>query len=431
MEQTRKLGATEYIYRKTAGVVEVTLQGEVDVSVLNKAINRVLIENPVFSCKIIKKGKNYWFQHDPGYRDILKTFTIDKDEEKTAFIEKSMARTTLCEEMVFQCAFFSCACSEYDTLLIPYNHAIADGASMIFFIQTLLSSYDAICNGDTTVNPPTISPPMEDYPQAPKKFKDFMAILKRELPVRLKKRARFPFHDTAPIESRQTRTIYKKVSSEVTAKYYKACRKSRTTVHGIVMAAMLFALARRLPDNTRPFSMTNNVNMRTLLHVPYEQMGIYVSMIDNLVSVTRDMEFWALAKSTRKNISVDSKNNLPAMSPVIYYPIHRIMPQKMNDKMINGPDMGRALNLTVANLGKMNAPGEFSGISVHNLISHVAIHHLGPDFGLVLMDTQGHFGFNLHYVWPLTTAATAQKIMDDFLQILKRCTEEETFFPLK
>jgi NRPS condensation-like uncharacterized protein len=431
MEQNRKLGATEYLFKKTAGVAEITVKGTVDPALLNRAVNRVLIENPLVACRIVQKGKDFWFQHEAEYRDIVETRTLATEAEKEDYIRKSMARTSIGEDMVFLCTFLSCSYCENDTLLFSYNHAIADGSSLIHFIKAVFSCYAAVAAGDNSVGQPVFSPPMEEYPQKKKTFRDLRAILARELPIRLKKRARFPFHAMAPLAERQTRTIFRSVSYEMTVRYYKACRKSRTTVHGIFMAAMLFALARRLAHNEQPFSMANNVSMRALLNVPYEQMGAYVSVINNRVAISPDMEFWALAKSTRKALSVDNKNNLPAMSPVIYYPITRLMPKSMEMKMMNGPDMGRAGNLVVANLGKMSVPGDFGGTSVKNIISHVAIHHLGPDFGVVLMDHGGRFGFNLHYIWPLSTSQNAEAIMDDFLQLLERCTVEQEFFPLQ
>ena len=429
--QNRKLGGMEYLFRTIMAVIAVKIKGPADPVIFNKAINRIMAENPILACRIIKKSSHYFFQHNPDYQNILIEKNITSASEEATIIENLLGQKCTSGNQVFACTILSYPDQNQCTLLVAYNHAIADGGSLHFFLTSLFDSYAAVLKGDPETQSIIVTQPMEQYIHHKKTFQDFKKFIGRELTIRMQKRAVFPFHRTAPLAQRSTRSMYRSISAELTRKITKASRRARTTPHGAYMAALLFALAKHLPDNTHPFTMANNVNMRPQNNIPDNRIGVYISILHHQIPLHGDVEFWDLAKTSRKNISKDTKCNMPTMAVALYYPISRLIPKKMDDQTANGPSMGRVNNICVASLGKMDISGAFGGIAVDNVISHVAIHEIGPNFGLIFMDYQGRLRFNLQYVSPLTSEDEARSIMDNFLILLEQCVEKNKFWPLK
>jgi NRPS condensation-like uncharacterized protein len=430
-KQNRKLGGMEYLFRTTMAVIAVKMKGPVNPEALNNAINRIMAENHILACRIIKKGSHYFFQHNPDYQNILAEKNIASEAEESRIIETILQQDFNSGNQVFACTLLSYPDQAHFSLLVTYNHAISDGGSLHYFVSSLFEAYTASLNKDPEKKSIITTRPMEEYIHYKKTFQDFRKFIGREFAIRMQKRAVFPFHDTAPKNQRATRSMYRSISAELTRKITRASRKARTTPHGAYMAAILFAMAKHIPDNKLPFTMANNVNMRPQNNIPDNRIGVYISILQHQIPLHQDVEFWDLAKTSRKNLSKDAKCNMPTMAVALYYPVSKLIPRKMEEKTANGPDMGRVNNLCVASLGRMDIGGEFGGVTVENVISHVAIHEVGPNFGLIFMDYQGRLRFNLQYVSPLTTENEAKSIMDDFLKLLEQCVEENKFWPLK
>ncbi len=113
------------------------------------------------------------------------------------------------------------------------------------------------------------------------------------------------------------------------------------------------------------------------------------------------------------------------------YPLMKYTPEFVHEKVRNGPFMGRIGNLCISNLGTVNINEDDAGVAVEKIVSHVAIHDIGSNFGLIPLDFKGQTGFNLLYVNPLTSDEDAHTVMVNFLSLLTQCVEEKEFWPLK
>jgi len=431
VEQERKIGGLEYIFRESVAVTAFTLRGAVDHSVLKEALQKVVLENPLLACRIEQQGGNYYFCHDPDNRLVLSTIKADAAVSLATLVEDEMSEKFECGERLFRCRLICGADAESCVLLASFSHAIYDGTSLGYFINTLLAAYQQIDTGERSAAAVTISPSYEEYIQHRKSLQDFIRFARREAAVRLKKRAVFPIHTSVPVEERVTKTIYRRLTAEETVNIARASRKARTTANGAIMAAMLFAIAGRLPENRHAFSLVNNINMRSKYKIPNEQMGVYVSVISSMVAVDKDVDFWQLAVKCRKDLSSDVKNDLPDTVAAFCCPIIKYTPAFFEKKIKDGSTMGRMNTLCISDLGTIKVAQRPIGFTVEDIVSNVGIHEVGSDFGLIPLTYNGRTGFNLHYVQPLITDAEAEVVMTDFLKLLDRCTGEKEFWPLK
>lgn len=422
----RQCGESEYLFKDVVAVTVAKLGGTVDFQRLNHALNRVLNDNPLLACRIIKRGRDIFFCHDPKIQNILSAQTVAGDREEAEAIEKVLSWTFPAGAPLIHCRLITHSGNGSHTLVAAFSHSIYDGVSLSHFFNALL----AAC-AERASNHSPVCRPLEEQIKRKKTFAEFRSFIKREFSFRRAGRVGFPFHQTAPVDKRSTRFVYRQISLELTKKIASASRKARTTPHGAIMAAILLAMARRLPAGKHSLSMANNVDMRAPNKIPMEQMGVYVSVINNLVDVSADTEFWTLAKTCRKNLSLDAKRNMPAMAALVYSFLAKFTPKFIENMVKNGSGMGRVNDLCISNVGTVTLKEYENSITVENIISHVAIHQIGADYGLIPVDYQGRTGFNFLYSNPLTSTAEAEGIMLDFLLLLRRSTEEIEFFPLR
>ena len=422
----RKCGGTEQLFKDVVAVTVIDFAGAVDFQRLNRALNSVLATNPILACRMTSKGRDFFFRHDPEIQNILTEQTAADIKEKTAIIEQSLSTKFPAGKPLINCTLLFTADTRQYTLIAAFSHSIYDGVSLSHFVNTLLAAYEEPYDHHYTT-----SSPLEASIKQKKTFADFKIFLKREAAFRRAGRAGFPFEQTAPADKRSTRSVYKRISKELTKDIALASRKARTTPHGAIMAAMLFAMAKQLPENHKPFTMANNVDMRAANKIPMEQMGVYVSVINSLVGVEKNTEFWKLAKVCRKNLSLDAKKNMPAMAAFTYAWLAKFTPKWIENKLKNGSAMGRVNDLCISNLGNVTITEPEDGPGVENIISNVAIHEIGADFGLIPIDFKGRTGFNFLYTSPLTSTTAAETIMADFLNLLENCTKEKSFHPLQ
>ncbi len=425
-QHNRQCGGTEQLFKDVVAVTVIDFEGAVDFQHLNRALNRVLKENPLLACRMSGRGRNFFFRHDKEIENILNKKSVADEKGKCSFIEQTLSIKFPAGDPLITCTLLFTTDSQHYTLVAAFSHSIYDGVSLSHFVNTLLAAY-----GTEHTAHYSICRPLEEQILRKKTFSDLKAFLQRELTFRRAGRAGFPFQETAPPAKRSTKSIYKRISKELTKNIALASRKARTTPHGAIMAAMLFALAKQLPENRKAFTMANNVDMRAANKIPMEQMGVYVSVINSLVPVEHNTEFWKLAKECRKNLSRDGKKNMPGMAAFIYAKLAKFTPKWIENKVKKGSTMGRVNDLCISNLGTVKITEAENGLRVKNIISNVAIHEIGADFGLIPIDFRGRTGFNLLYTAPLTSTPMAETLMADFLNLLEQCTKMHSFHPLR
>jgi NRPS condensation-like uncharacterized protein len=418
--QNRKLGWVEGIFKDTVVVTEVELSGELDRTIFARAIALMLARNPILSCRMVKRGGDYYFEHQNSPENIITEINVDSDERLQHFVAEALQKKFADGDKAFHCYLLRWPANSRFTLLAHFSHAIYDGVSLSSFIRGLCLAYEEIAADRVQGVAPLITPRLEDYPQAKISFKDIKYYINKTRAASGGGRSFLPIHQEAPREQRLTRSVYEAISPDLTERLIKASRKQRTTFHGVIMAAMYYAMLPHLAHKEQPFILGNNIDLRPLNEIPTALMGPYITLVTQKIPFSESSGFWQIAKATRQDISLDMIHKFPIITDRIEAFLTRILPRQIIKKLEKSGHMGRVFNLCISNLGSLEAPEQFAGIRVEKIVSHVAIENRGPDLLMTVIYFRERLSFNLIYAAPLIETKLAETIMADFIGLLNK-----------
>lgn len=150
-EQERELGGLEYIFRESIAVTAFTLKGTVNHTVLEQALNSVVQANPLLACRLKQQKGKYCFRHTPHTKTTLITANARPNFSLNSLVEREMSTKFNCGEPLFRCQLILNTDIENCVLLASFSHAIYDGLSLSYFINSLLVAYQHIDNEEQLI----------------------------------------------------------------------------------------------------------------------------------------------------------------------------------------------------------------------------------------------------------------------------------------
>ncbi|MDT0494363.1 condensation domain-containing protein [Streptomyces griseus] len=194
---------------------------------------------------------------------------------------------------------------EVHDLILSVPHVIADGTTVI----SLLRQWAELAAGGGPAGPRAALPPAEDlFPaehrgtagqvRAKAKADRDQADLERLRPHRVDADRPVPF------EQRRTRFLHRSLDAPALDRLARACRARGVTIHGVLAAAMVRALATEAgAADGSWYSIGSPVDFRGGLEPPVDpdDVGSYVATIPTLVEHLADRPLW----DTAEEISAD------------------------------------------------------------------------------------------------------------------------------
>ncbi len=320
--------------------------------------------------------------------------------------------------------------SKVNYLITTIHHAIADGLSCIQLHSELLEYCQKIISFEPieVVSLPALPPIRKLLPESMQGWKGalniFLTIFRhvvRDIRYRPKT---LKFEKFAPIESRRTGIVQRKLNEEQTTQLINICRKNRTTVHAALCAAMLFAAGKKINagKNTNVgVSCWSSINLRNRLKPPVsdEHLGVLVSGDISCHTLKINTNFWDLARNRRQQMEASTEGARVFCSALLIEPL--------TDFLITFPRQMFA-TVGITNIGRVNIPADY-GVFKLEEISFVPAWGAFGGLCVAVLTFEKRMVLNFMFSEPAISQETAEFLADHVLAcIVEACNNAKFTF---
>ncbi|MFJ4693896.1 FAD-dependent monooxygenase [Streptomyces sp. NPDC088766] len=310
-------------------------------------------------------------------------------------------------------------------LLLTASHAIADGKTCLSLLREWIELAAQLDRGTPRRNTPRRALPATDD-LLPRRHRGAMGVtglkvmmLRDRQAARGRPTQRIAPSRPVPFGQRRTRMEHRLLTSGQLDLLVRAAKLHSTTVHGVLAAAMVTAVAR---DAGTPaaayFSIGSPVDFRGDLDpaVAPDEVGTYVATVPSRVRYEPDRPLWPMAREISQDLVRRRRRqdhlatiSLPRWagpkSPADSEPFMRFMDEK-------GP-----INLCLSNVGRYEFPDRTGSWQVRGAQFVTGVSVMGA---LVATATTSHgqLAWNFSYVEDLISAPRVRRIADDSVQIV-------------
>ena len=316
------------------------------------------------------------------------------------------------------------------TILVSFHHVIGDAFSGTYFVRDLLSISnelisDGVSNLDVSLPERLASDELipSDLQGIKGAFNSLGGGLRQGL-MFAKQPKKIPPDKEVPAKEVRTCVIHRTLSPEITQLMVERSRKESTSVHGLICAMMLKAVAAKIQDNNQKKNESVNlgcfstVNLRNFL-IPKigEEIGLYASGISTFHQLCLDTPTWDLAREVKTNLSrlLDKGE---AFATLMLQ--KNLLNQNLTPLQIAQRANQFFLSATcVTNLGVVNIPQKYGNLELKSIHFCVAGNAFpGGGIGIAATTFNGQAVFNYLFGSPLMTAENAKVIVDNSLETL-------------
>ena len=300
-------GAFWQIEQNLAGayrmVVLFRLDGCLRAGFLTEALRRLQCRHPKLRSIVVQEidGLRYQFEPQPPpipfeIRDYSEGELPWRGETRR-MLEGGFVAGSLAALTVLRCPSRGCC-----DLLLMVHHAIADGLSAIMLVHDLLTEYARIESGADLPPRPGLSPITAAHAQSAAGWWDKFWLLRRFMRLQRQDRRR---RQTALPHTRditpQSQWVHWVFSRDATLRVIRRFRKEQTSLGGALVAAVCSGLMDCLAVPEGLFKCQFPLSVREALNGPAgpvtaQDLGCFVSIMNEFYEVPRKPEFWKLAR---------------------------------------------------------------------------------------------------------------------------------------
>ena len=314
----RELGTSEKIIwlLNKAGcnnfVMVAKINGLVSETVLCQALLVLQKKYPILNVGIELAGTIPLFVSNETSRIPLRVVEIKSADD---WIEQANSEMNLpfCSEKGPLVRLMWLKSSQENFILVTFHHVIADATGATYFLRDLLFiSNDLITEGSAKSQVPLPErPPIDELiPTNLQGIKGAFNALEgglRQGWMFTKQPKKIPPDKDVSYTQVRTCVIHKTLSPEITQLMVECSRKEKTSVHGLICAIILKAIARKLQSKNNEsvnLGCFSPVNLRNMLMPNIgEEIGLYVSGISTFHQVCDHTSVWDLAREVTTNLS--------------------------------------------------------------------------------------------------------------------------------
>ncbi len=193
-------------------------------------------------------------------------------------------------------------------LLISTHHSIADGPSAMMLVDDLLTEYARIEAQSSAPARPALNLVSLARVRETVNWRNRWWLLRRFVRLRLEeRRARQTLLPESPQLQRVPQWEHWCFSPEETSAMVRRCRQEKASLVGALVAAAYCGLIKCLPDSEALFRSQMPFNVRELAEGPAGEIspydiGCFVSHMNEFHRVTKQTQFWDLARSTTESV---------------------------------------------------------------------------------------------------------------------------------
>jgi NRPS condensation-like uncharacterized protein len=312
-------------------------------------------------------------------------------------------------------------------LVLTFHHVVGDGYGAIYLMRDLLEASAAGLAGGT----PQLSPlPLRASLEAllPARLQGMRGWARglRTIGSMLWEMRRFKTRklpDEAPGEpgKRRTRVHYVEIPPEAFARIQESCRTERTTLHGALCAALLKAVARRIPRDGGPgapvdLGCFSPVSARDMLEPPLsaEEFGLYTGSVASHHRLTESTSLWELSREVREKVrQAKQLGDILLVGKMQGNMVRKQRALKGSQlRALEDPFLGAVM---VTNLGALDIPTRYGPLELERLGAGVSTGQFGSLLGVAVATLQGIVQLNFLYAEPQLTEARVREITTEAL----------------
>jgi|JFJP01.1.fsa_nt_gi Uncharacterized protein containing a NRPS condensation (elongation) domain len=408
----------------------VYLEGILTPDVVQQALKLVQQRHPMLQVYIVESEDGLYFQ-SPGITEIpLQVIYKQHENEAIKLAEKELhtkftqGKNPLCRLTLLYSHQHQNTCE----MIITFHHGIVDGISCMRFIDDLLFYYQQINEGENISQVESLEfiPPIEtlvnyNIPTQNPRENHQLANEQQTLPPQL------IIEHQASANERLTRMLPRMLSQEKTQILIDKCKQEKTTVHGAMCAAMLFAAAKLLSIDTQVnFSYGLPVNLRKYCEpeITDQNLGCFISVLGFNQLVEPNTSFWDLARECKSQIH-DSLISGVHITRLQQGKLRNSDSDTIKEYVINymfskEDTMGRNNLFSISNIGKFQFRHQAEKLKVKELYFAFPQHISGDCFWLGVLTLNEQLFCNFIYVEPIISARTAQLFADDVMTVIEK-----------
>ncbi|KIF00793.1 hypothetical protein PL81_39360 [Streptomyces sp. RSD-27] len=305
-------------------------------------------------------------------------------------------------------------------LLLTASHIIADGKTCLSLVREWIEAAAQLdCGTRPRTTPRRALPATDDL--LPPRHRGAAGVAGFEAMVRREQRAarRHPAQRVVPshqvaFEQRRTRMVHRFLTPEQLEPLATAARRHGTTVHGVLAAAMVTAVARDAGSPTKAvFSIGSPVDFRGDLEpaVLPDEVGTYVATVASRVRCEPGRSLWSMARA----ISQDLVRRRGRQEHLATISLPRWTgPASLADSesFMRFMDEEGPVNLCLSNVGRYEFPDRAGSWRVGEAQFLTGVSVMGA---LVATATTSHarLAWNFSYVEGVIPTPRARRIADD------------------
>jgi hypothetical protein len=305
-------------------VVAAEISGPLTPDVLRKALNIVQAHQPLLRVRVAPGPRNrLWFRSDNVSSIPLRVIDLPREN----WVEEAERER---EEPFPSDAGPLCRCvllrhsEDQATLLTTINHIIGDGISGTFLVRSILRVAGALCEGH---QPDLGSQPLglsqdDRLPRWTNGTAGIATALRNRIHEtfrrwKLGKAESTPTDAVAPLHQRRCRLVPLELDTDQTSRLLSRIRPARASLHGVLAAAQLRAIAHEFADRDPiTLSLVTGTNLRSRLEPPVanDELGLFASMVESRHRVQRDESLWTLAAEVSQTVRNKIEGGMDLMS---------------------------------------------------------------------------------------------------------------------
>ena len=408
----------------------VYLEGILTPEVVQQALKLVQQRHPMLQVYIVESEDGLYFQ-STGITEIPVQFIYKQDEneaikiaEKELHTKFTPGKNPLCRLTILYSHQHQNTCE----MIITFHHGIVDGISCMRFIDDLLFYHQQINEGENISQVESLEfiPPIEtlvnyNIPSQNPRENHQLANEQPTLPPQL------VIEYQAAANERFSRMLPRMLSQEKTKILIDKCKQEKTTVHGAMCAAMLFAAGKLLSIDTQVnFSYGLPVNLRKYgePEITDQNLGCFISALGFNQLIEPNTSFWDLARECKSQIH-DSLISGVHITRLQQGKLRNLDMNSMKELVIKSilskeDTMGRNNLFSISNRGKFQFRHQADKLKVKELYFATPHHISGDCFWLGVLTLNEQLFCNFIYVQPVISDRTAQLFADDVMTVIEK-----------
>jgi hypothetical protein len=389
------------------GILIAHFAGEVAPETIRAGLDRLQARHPLLRAAIEGLPKTRYVEG--GAPIPLSVVARESDASWRALAEEELNRRFLPTDRCLMRAVLLRG-DERSDLLLCLHHVVSDARSAVRLLKEIL-------DGDS--RPPLpLRPAMVEL--LPKSVQGVTRVLRlnnffwRQAGHALFVRSRRLPLDARPAPSeRRTRMLRHALSAGETAALTARCRAEKTSVHAVLVAAILQAASADLGEAGATLGCFSAVDLRAQLEPPVaeDEIGLFVSQATTYHRMQPDRPIFDLAREVRAQLA----KRMARGEPLVTLPLLGLFVpggddrDKIVHRFAARADQATPAAVGVTNIGRLDLEARYGPITIEGV--HFAI-GLGPvvPAALTACALAGALQWNLLYVEPLLSAGRAEAL---------------------